>query len=95
MDVYSSLFTRCCLSLVLLPQMVRADCASVVANFINFSRRKIQMNIPDEIVSLLKVMYETSQSCDWSESDAQETMVWGSSLYEKFVLNDPSYSAKH
>ena len=53
------------------------------------------MNIPDEIVSLLKVMYETSQSCDWSESDAQETMVWGSSLYEKFILDDISCSAKH
>ena len=43
----------------------------------------------EEIKRLLEAMYRMSQPEDWSESRAQEPIMDGGSLYEKYVLNQP------
>ena len=40
--------------------------------------------LPDEIKSLLKDLHKMSISEDWSETKAQELIMWGGQLYEKY-----------
>ena len=44
--------------------------------------------LPLEIKSLLKALYKMSISEDWSESEAQELVIWGGELYEKYERQD-------
>lgn len=45
-------------------------------------------NLPDDIEDLLKSLYKMSQTEDWDESSAQELVVWGGTIYEKYYLPD-------
>jgi len=49
-----------------------------IAKFLRFKQ---------EIEDILKALYKMSLSPDWSESKAQELVMWGGELYEKYGRN--------
>jgi len=54
-----------------------------------YSRRKIIMDIPDEITDLLYRMRSTRDSILWDDTVVQELIIDGALLYERFVLGNP------
>ena len=89
MDVHSVLLTSGGVFDVLLYEMDRSDDTSLVASCNYYSGRKIIMDIPVEIQNLLKSMRSLRDSEDWNESRAQELIIDGALLYERFVLGNP------
>lgn len=42
----------------------------------------------DDIKKLLEALYKMSQDENWNESHAQELIVWGAELYNKYYNNE-------
>lgn len=42
----------------------------------------------DDIKRLLEELYKMSQDENWNESHAQELIVWGGELYQKYYSNE-------
>ena len=47
------------------------------------------MEIPSEIEFLLEEMYRLSKKEDWNESYAQDLIVSGALLYQRYILDRP------